>query len=344
MNFKLVFPAFGLLSVFATGAAFSAPLQPIPKESGFGGFITLGASATQFSSNTVSGTDMGDVAQENIDSLDEGPDSESDVSGFFTGELTYTFAESRTQLFFGNSLEDLVRYDFTFQAGARQELAGNGIVYGAFLFSAIPTSVYADPYQTGVDRDETDRNSNGGRIGWQGIGGSNFGVELSHRTIELDDEESGQAFVDGGGLTTDEQDLLNREGSQTNVKLSYIHTLSPGNLLVPAIQYVNFDLDGEAMAGDRVGGELAYIRNTQQYSLIVTMSYSHRNHDEENPIWSEEEEVDNFGGSIVGTYHAPFGWKGWSAVASVAAGESDSDINFYDADIITGSVGMLYRF
>ncbi len=344
MNSKLVLTASGVVSLFASSIVFSAPLQPIPEESGFGGFLTLGVTGTSFSSNTVAGTDMGDVAIEEIDSLDEGPDSETDVSGFFTGELNYTFAESRTQLFFGNSLEDLVRYDFTFQTGVRHELADKGIVYGAFLFSAIPTSVYADPYQTGVEREEADRNSNGGRIGWQGIAGTGFGVELSHRVIEIDDEESGQALVDGGALSVEQQDLLNREGEQTSVKFSYIHRLSPGNLLVPAINYHKFDMDGDAMSRDRVGGELAYIRNTQQYTLIVTMSYSHTEHDEENPIYSETEQTDNFGGSIVGTYHSPFGLKGWSAVASVAAGESDSDINFYDADIVTGSLGMLYRF
>ncbi|GLQ29566.1 DUF2860 family protein [Litoribrevibacter albus] len=319
------------------------PIKPIPQESGFSGSLVVGLSATEYSSNMIAGPN-GDLADSNIDSLDDKPGSESDVSPFFTGELNYTFSKSRTQLFLGSALEDLVRYDLTFQAGVRQELADKSIVYGAYLFSAIPTEVYADPYQTGSSRDETDRASSGARIGWQGIMGSGFGVELTHRSIELDDEDSGDALVAQGAITAAQQDDLSREGDLNAITISYRHSIAQGQFLVPEINYRDYDLDGEAMAKSQYGGSLAYFYNTPQYSLITTVFYSHFEHDEENPIYGITEEGDSFGGSIVGTYHNLFGWEGFSGLATVGYAESDSDINFYDADVVTGSLGVLYRF
>lgn len=319
------------------------PIKPIPQETGFSGSLVGGLSATEYSSNMVSGL-SGDLGESNIDSLDEGPNSETDLGFFFSGELNYTFGKSRTQLFLGNALEDMVRYDLAFQAGVRQELSDKSIVYGAFLFSAIPTEVYADPYQTNTERDGTERASRGARIGWQGIMGSGLGVELSHRRIELDDEESGDTLFDQGAISAADQEALNREGDHSSISLSYRLVLDQGQFVVPEINYHVYDLDGEAMAKDQYGTALSYFFNTPQFSVVTSVFYSHFEHDEQNPIYGITEEGDSFGGSLVGSFHNIFGWQDVSGIASVAYAESDSDINFYDADVLSGSLGILYRF
>jgi len=335
-----------IAGTFASSFALSAPLQPIPKESGVGGSVVVGVSAASYSSNMIAGPD-GDLGTKTIDSLNNGPDSETNVAPIFTGEINYTFGQSRTQIFLGSALEDLVRYDLAFQAGVRQELQDKGIVYGGFLFSAIPTEVYADPYVTNSARPETDRDSTGLRVGWQDIMGSNFGVELSHREIELDDENSGDDLVSQSLITAQEQRLLSREGDHSSVTLSYKHVITKGHLLVPEINYHDFDLDGGAMARDRYGLNVAYFWTTPKFSLITTFFYAREEHDELNPIYtniSSEEEVDVVGASIVGTYNNIFDVKNLSALVSVAAGESDSNINFYDADVVSGTLGVVYRF
>ncbi|MFC3149417.1 DUF2860 family protein [Litoribrevibacter euphylliae] len=331
-----------VLSAFSVYSV-AEPIKPIPQESGFSGSLVAGLSATSYSSNMISGLGN-DISESNIDSLDEGPDSESDVGFAFSGELNYTFAKTRTQLFLGNALEDMVRYDLSFQAGVRQELADQSIVYGAFLFSAIPTEVYADPYQTGTDRDETDRDSSGARIGWQGIMGSGLGVELSHRSVELDDEEAGLDLFNQGLITADQMDDLSREGDHNSLSLTYKVMLDKGQFFVPELNYHDYDLDGEAMAKQQYGTALSYFYNTPKYSVVTRVFYSHFEHDEENPIYGITEEGDSFGGSLVLSYHNIFGWQDFSGIASLAYAESDSDINFYDADVVSGTVGLLYRF
>lgn len=329
-----------LSSIAMVVAGNAAAVDKIPAESGLGGFITVGASHTRFSSNMISGTDLGDIGNERIDSLTDSPDTESSTSGFFTGELNYTFADTRTQLFLGNSLEDLVRYDLAFQGGVRQEISDKGILSAAVLFSAIPTNVWADPYVIGQDRIETERESAGGRIGWAAVMGTGLEVNISHRSIEIDNEKSGEFL----NLSAADAARLSREGDQFTLDVSYKYDLGQGHSFIPKIKYNNFDLDGAAMERDRIDLELAYAYLSRQYSLVSTLVYGKSDHDGVNPIYNKKEEVDSFGMTLTGFYHQPFGLKGWSAMASIAGVKADSNIDFYDADVANLVLGMLYRF
>ena len=134
-------------------------IEPIPEESGFSGFLNLGAVYLDVESNTIAGNDLVDVGKERIDSVFDSPDSESDVIPAINGEIAYTFASTRTQAYFGNSLEDYLRFDFSTLLGVRQELPDSSIVAASFVFSGIPTEVWEDPYVANRDRDEIGRGS-----------------------------------------------------------------------------------------------------------------------------------------------------------------------------------------
>ncbi len=95
--------------LFAATPAFS--IQPIPQDSGFSGFINFGAGAITAKSNMIAGNDLANIGKKRIDSLTDSPDSESDVILILNGELAYTFASTRTQVFIGNTLEDFVRFE-----------------------------------------------------------------------------------------------------------------------------------------------------------------------------------------------------------------------------------------
>ena len=316
-------------------------IDQIPEEEGLSGFVLLGASYTDFASNMIEGSNLGDVGNDRIDSYTESPGNEHTTGGFFTGELKYTFAETRTQLFLGNTLEDLVRYDFAFQGGIRQEISDKGILSASILFSGFPTNIWADPYLTEEDRENTERDSSGGRIGWSYVMGTALEVNLSHRKQDIDDERSGESIL---GLTAEERERLSREGDQITFDASYKFGLAPGQTFIPKIRYNNFDLDGSAMSRERFDLELAYALQTPRYSLVSTISYAKTNHDAMNPIYDKTEKVDTYGLSVTGFYHQPFDLKGWSAMASLAGATADSNIDFYDADIAKLTLGMMYRF
>jgi len=338
--------AFLTATVTIAVAGQALALDKIPEKDGLSGYVTLGVSSTSFSSNMISGSDFGDIGDETIDSLEKSPGSEDLTSGFFTGEVNYTFADTRTQLFLGNSLEDMVRYDFGFQAGIRQEVSNNGVVSGAILFSGMPANVWADPYVVNQERKETERDSSGGRIAWSGAMGTGLEVRVSRRTIDIDDEFSGltPTTLGGLGLTQAQTESLSREGDQTSLDASYTFDFGQGHSLIPKITFTQMDLDGDAMSRDQLGFQLAYAYQTRRFSLVTTGIVSSSDYDEENPLYGKKQEVDTLGVTFLGAYHQPFGLKGWSAIASVAVLDADSNIDFYDTEVTMVSLGMLYRF
>ncbi|WP_215402541.1 DUF2860 family protein [Vibrio gigantis] len=334
-------------------AACTAPLiaqagtfNTIPDESGFDGFILVGGTVTNFSSNIIAGNSLTRVNHNSTNSLDQSPDSENGTSAVFTGEINYTFADHDLQVFFGNELENVLRYDLAMKLGARRDLNGNGVASFALITSgALPTHVYADPFN--VDKsEETDRDMKGIQIGWDNILDKNINLELTHKEVEIDHDNSGAALVEEGLLTTNQQGLLKRDGSIQTLKVSYSYALSPTQHFEPELVFEKTDKDGDALNYDRYGASLSYLYIHGRFSLVGQVVYSHSEYEEINPVWNMDDEGDNnaAAASLVLTYANPFGWKDTSAVTSLAYANENSNIDFYDAHIATASVGLLYKF
>ena len=113
--------ALAALSIlFLVGANLATALEPIPEESGFSGFIRPGIGYLDFKSNMVASFLGYDLSDEQIDSLTESPDSQSTGIFMIPFSLEYTFASTRTKLFLGTDLTDLIRFDLSQQAGIKQ--------------------------------------------------------------------------------------------------------------------------------------------------------------------------------------------------------------------------------
>lgn len=82
----------------------------LPQTSGFGGyFLTMPGAFFVQSNLIVSGAPLlGDVGNPRIASIFDTPESRAVAVLPIAGELNYTFSKSRTQLFFGNRLVDIV--------------------------------------------------------------------------------------------------------------------------------------------------------------------------------------------------------------------------------------------
>ena len=324
--------------------AMAAPVQAgeaIPDETGFSGFVQLGAGVVSIESNMVAGTaSVGDLGSRTISSLYDSPDSETETSVVINGELKYTFGQTKTQLFLGNSLEDLIRYDFTSQIGVRQDVGRGGIIAGGFLFTSFPTEVWQDPYVTNTRRQKTDRTSTGARLAWENIMGSKFDVSYSYREISLDDEYSGTAL----GLDAYQRSLLDREGDHYGLKGEYTFTLNQRNFLRPSVAIDRYDLDGEAMNSDKVGVQLTHTYMGEQYIFISNIYLATEEADKRNPIFNKTEESDSFGLGFIAMYRNFLDVQGLSLVGNIVYSDVDSNIAFYDANMVISSVSCLYRF
>ncbi len=149
--------------------------RPKPEDKpGFGGNLGLGAMYAIARTNMVSSAGFGlvTIGQASLNSLNAEPTKMNVVLPIVTVTLRYNFASTGTQIFFGLwNHGDALQFDSFNQAGVGQKIGPAGKLTLAYLFG-LPTRVWSDPYVTGAERHETNRNQQGGRLNWEGIFGS----------------------------------------------------------------------------------------------------------------------------------------------------------------------------
>ena len=317
-------------------------IEPIPKESGVSGFVNIGAGVTSVESNSLAKFGSADIGNATLDSLDQTADTRTVGIPVIGLELAYTFADTSTQIFFGNQLEDYIRFDFSARAGIRQEIGKAGIIGASFLQTPLPTEVWEDPFLTGSDRSKTDRTSDGYRLIWDNIYGSGLELRYSAREVDIDRERSGESL----GLSDSELALLNRNGDSSRFTAQYTVSYDRmKHIVTPAVAYFEQDSDGNAMAYDGMSFSVNYIyRMDNRWRFVTNASFGFIEFNEENPVFDTKADGDRFGVSFTAFYAQPFGWKGWLANAGVVWFEEDSDVNFYDSSVSLLSAGLLYRF
>ncbi|MEP1471018.1 MAG: DUF2860 family protein [Halieaceae bacterium] len=324
-------------------AASNAAVQ-IPEESGFSGFINLGLGGVSVKSNLMAETGLGfvDLGDDTIDGLNDSPDRESSLLPVFNFEASYTFAESRTQIYVGNLLEDFVRFEMNAAIGVRHEIGDAGILGANLLASSIPTEVWKDPFLVGEKRKETERESAGYRVQWSNIYDSGLEFRYTARDVEIDDERSGQSL----DLTEAERELLVRDGDHDRIDLRYEYTSSDKrHVFTPGLAYIDHDRDGDANSMEGFGLDLNYIYVYQpRLRFVVNAGYARLDADEANPIYGVKDDSTRLGLSLAAFYGNPFGLQGWVLNVSGAAFKDDHEIRFYDSTVRMLTVGMLRRF
>lgn len=324
----------GILSVLLLLVAVSpaVALDKIPEKPGWHGFVLLGLGSQRVESNFIVGSSFKELGDEEIESVFEEPEAVSDGVPVISGELGYRF-KSNTYLSAGNAMEDIIRYDFTSRISLRQGMGKAGVVEFELLFSSTPARVWEDPYLTGDERDATDRDSRGGRITWDRIGGSGLEIELTARNIDVETENSG-VFL---GLSASDQRLLERDGSMTKVRVSYLFKLAEHHYLVPRIALEQQDRDGDAVSYDQTGGDITYLYATEKVSIAGSLIVDSSAYDEDHPIYGEKPDSDGVGATLTALFQS---WMPglWTGGVTIATYNEDSDLDFYDASITSISL------
>jgi hypothetical protein len=322
--------ALSILLLF--GVNFAAALDPIPQESGFSGFIRPGVGYLNYKSNMVASFLGFDLSDKKTDSLDDSPDSQSTGLVLVPFSLEYTFASTRTQLFLGTDLTDLIRFDYTQQFGVKQGIG-------------IPAKVWKDPYVVDRNRDETSRTSNGGRLTWDRILGSGLQLRYTYRKIDISSEKSGDFL----GLSNDDKKLLERDGDRHIGEVAYRFNFAKRHTLAPAFIYTNDDRDGDAMKSDVYDFQLIYAYFGDTFSFTGNAFIGWADYDEKNPIYDKKQDDDRYG--IQGTlyYKNPWDWRLFGSnpmnfFVGAAFADTDSNIDFYDQEAAMITAGVFFKW
>lgn len=316
-------------------------IEPIPTESGFSGFVNVGIGGMSVESNNLAKFGSIDLSNNTLNSINDKPSSEDSAIPVIAAEIAYTFADTRTQIFIGNQLEDYIRFDFSTLAGIRQETGKAGVLGASFLYTPMATEVWADPFLTDTPRSKTDRTANGYRLIWDRMYGTGLELRYSYRDVDIDDELSGISQ----GLEPEELALLNRNGDFHRFAVQYAFAWDlPRHRLVPSFSVVDHDSDGDAMSYDGYTLGANYIYSINRWRFVTNVHLSELSFDEVHPLYDKKIDSSQLGASFTAFYASPFGWKNWLANGSVAWFDDDSDVDFYDGSVSLFSVGLLYRF
>jgi len=316
----------------------------IPDEPGFSGYILAGGGYTKTSSNMIVGTRTTDLTSATTGTLTEAPESKGAYTTTLLGELRYTFAKQRTQLFVGQLFTDYIRYDVTNVLGVRRKFTDIGTIGVSYVFAGFVTRVWEDPYVVNAGRVETDRKQRGWRATWEQLFDTPVTIQYTLRNIELD-EKSGTTQL---SLSAQDAQLLDRNGDLHELLLSYEWELSENHTLIPEFLYDKNDTVGLAMNAKRYGLKLihSYIKKEIGLVFITSASYANADYEAENPIYNKIRNDDRYGLDFTYLQFGLFS-KYKSQLAAVTNGYyfyEDSNINFYDQKIYGINLSLLFRF
>ena len=323
-----------------------AAQDQIPETSGFSGFFLAGFGQFDVASNLLArGTPLrDDVGHPRIASIFDAPSSNSSPGMVATGEVSYTFSSTRTQLFFGNRLEDLLRLDLVFGLGVRQEIGGAGILAVSALMTPAELQFWADPYVEGEDRQSTDMNFPGFRLRWGQIFGTGLELTITDRFYRFDEESSGDWLISQNRLDPEQQPLLDRNGDILRIQALYRVDVKDRHRFEPAVRWVDDDHDGAAVATTGYSLQLTYLYRSRKVILDAIVAYGSREAKETNPIYRTLLETDRKTAAL--TAFIPVKKFKSSVLNAVVGGEiyrESTNIEFYDSSIDMIFAGVLWR-
>jgi hypothetical protein len=259
-------------------------------------------------------------------------------------KIGYTFAGSRTEIFLGTDLGDLLAFDTAQQLGVKQEVGRLGVFQAGILFSGT-VRVWKGPYVTGQNRDDTSRHNIGGQLTWDRVFGSKLELEYSARKVDIGSEKSGEFL----GLTNSQQDRLDRNGTVHQASAGYGFKFFGNQKLTPQITLFYEDLDGEAMANTGVDLKLTYLFDGDPLSLVLNGYVGQADYDKSNPVFGKTRNDDRYGGSATVYYKNPWGWKlfGSEPMRFFVTGAYyavDSNIDFYNQEAVLGMGGIAFQW
>ncbi|WP_455208031.1 DUF2860 family protein [Kaarinaea lacus] len=332
----------GLLLIVCSSYALA--FNAISEQSGFSGYVLLGGSYANASSNMLVGTKTTDLTPTATDSLTAAPNGHDSLTTTLLGELRYTFARQRTELFAGQLFTDFIRYDVTNLLGIRRDFESFGIVGASYVFAGFVTTVWQDPYVVNAERTETDRKQAGWRLSWERLFDTPLSLQYTLRSIELE-EQSGESQL---ALSDQQAQLLDRNGDLHELRLSYEWEINERHSITPELMYDNDDTEGKAMATERFGIKLmhTFIRKEIGLVLVTSGSYSGADYKAVNPIYNTTRNDKRYG--IDFTY-MQFGlFKKYQSQLAVVTNlyyfYEDANLDFYDTKLAGITLSLLFRF
>ncbi|MCG8684525.1 MAG: DUF2860 domain-containing protein [Desulfobacterales bacterium] len=291
---------------------------------------------------------LSEVSDENrkIDSLDEDADSETEFAAMFLWDIGYTLENRSTRFFAGTPEQNIIEGSFMLEAGIQQKLMNGTILSISYIpeIAGLADEVWEDPYLTGADRDETDRESQAVRVGAESIFGSPLTLRYGFGTQDIDNDNAGLDNYQRGTITYEEFRSLKRSGDFHQIEALYAIPLNNHIMIQPCLTYTKGDMDGDAYSFDRFSGQITFKTHLGKWNCFSTLSIEHTEYDATNPIFEKTREEWAYNAIIGAGYMAPFGWNNFMFNIYSGFTKDDANIGYYDSTAIICGIGLTWLF
>jgi hypothetical protein len=320
----------------------AAAQEPMPKESGFSGYVEiLGA---YISTNSQLNTDS---ANKKTNSLNSSGKRVGKFRPLPLGLVRYTFAEKRTQLYLGILPENLAQGLFLVEAGARYFLL-NGTSLRASVIPVTPLAekTWEDPFVVGQDRDRTNIDSYGVKLAAETIMGSGLSLRAGWIRQTIDDEKSGTFLLSqpGNFLSPDDLEALNRDAHFLRFTAEYSFSIAPRIRLTPLLRYTRSDAEGDANSFHALTPQLTFSYFGKQLQASINAAARFERYDRNHPVFDKTRQDLNPAVIAILGYKDPLGFKNFRIDWFNALIKSNSNIDFFESSNLITAIGIGYQF
>lgn len=345
LSWKTLLLVLSLPIIAAASPRTANAFEPIPGEDGFSGNINLGLGVLQYESNLIASATTADVGTQRATLLTAAPRSRTLALPMFSFEVRYTFAQPRTQVFFGTQVRDYLILSHVSSLGVRQETQRFGRFQVALLSTPSNSKVWRDPYVTGTDRVSTAQTAKGVQLDWGRVLNTNLGIGFSTSKLEINNEASGAALVANGSLTEAQAQLLDRNGTAGKVDINYTFVAKGPIILTPDLSHIKVSSDGKAIANSGYMAGLTLIAPLiPDVSLVSNLSFGRMRSDTVNPVFGKKYDKTHLGVLFDVLYKNPFGLDNWTGGVVLGYFREDNKIDFYDTRSTLAALSMRYDF
>jgi len=316
--------------------------QPLPRESGFSGYLEI--MGAYISTNSQLDTDG---KNRQTDSLDQSGKRVGKVRPFPLGLAGYTFADIRTQLYIGILPENVAEGQILFETGVRHDLTdGTSLRAAVIPISPVAQETWEDPFVVGQDRDRTDIRSWGVKLVADNIAGSGTNLRGSLVRHNINNEKSGEFLFSQAGstLTLDDLDDLDRDAYVYRLSAQYSFRLAPRLRLLPILRYIRGDADGDANSFHALAPQLSLQYFGHQLQVALNASVKGERYDDAHPVFDKTRQDYHLSLFAVVGYKDPLGWENFRIDWFNGVFKQNSNIDFYESTGFLTALGLGYMF
>jgi hypothetical protein len=298
-----------LLIVFAITLITVSVFAQEPKK-GFSGYFDIGG----FYVNNNDALSTNDK-NEDIDTLDDNPDSFSSVKAVALFGLNYDVPEKNLRFHFGVS----PRYPKPEPSVGLTKIFDDKSVFGiSFLIKPFET-VWENPYVS--DRDDTKDSAMGLSISYKNIMGQGYGAQLKLISHDIDDDKIGNLY-----------DEMKRDGTEAVLQIG--RELKANSFLYhPYLTFGIDSRDGEAESSKSYGaGALLSKIVNKKDMLMANISFEDKKFDKTSPVFDKTRRELTAGAFFMYVLNNPFDMKKKHIKILGGMNKKVSNIDFYDAE------------